>query len=170
MKTIKLKIYKFSELSKEAQEKAIQEHADNEQFQLLSWDMQDKLNELLEDNKIDGEGTVQYSLGHCQGDGAMFHGNFFWNGHSINIKQSGRYSHSNSKEIDIVDSSKNDAPDADEEIYKEFEELYQTICKQLEEFGYARIEDALDEGNIRLYLEDEANGNEYLEDGSISNF
>jgi len=169
MKTINLKIYNFSELSKEAQEKAIQEHADNEQFDTLSWDMQDRLNELLKENKIDGEGTVQYSLGYCQGDGAMFHGNFFWNGHSINIKHSGHYSHSNSKEIDIVDSSKDDAPDAEEEIYEEFEDLYQTICKQLEEFGYGVIDATLDENNIRTYLEDEANGNEYLEDGSIYN-
>lgn len=168
MKTITYNVYKFNELSDNAKQVAIDEwraNDANDDMTFLFEDMQDQCSELLENNKIEGEARVYYSLASCQGDGAMFEGSFYWNGHNVNIKHSGRYYHSYSKNINIVNSSLDDSPDASEAICEEFEALYQDICAKLEKYGYEAIDYRHSEESISETLI--ANDYDFRENGSI---
>ena len=148
MKTITYNVYSFNELSEEAKKRAIAEHEavmKTEEVPWLKEDMTETLKEILKENKIEGEPELQFSLDYCQGDGVMFTGTFYWNNHSIVIKHSGRYTHSNSKEIDIIDGNQEDAT---KEIYEQFETIYQNICKELEILGYDLIKSYTSEENV----------------------
>ena len=143
MRTITQNIYSLSELSKEARQKAIKverEDVNENGLYFLNEDLTEQCKEKLKLNDIEGEPRLYYSLNYCQGDGIMFEGSFYWKGFSITIKQSGHYYHSNSKEIDIIDSSKDDYTQANKEVYEEFKNIYQAICEELEKTGYAEIE------------------------------
>ena len=151
-----INVYTVNELTPEAQKKAHDKWIEGNDYVFLSDCMNERLHELLGENKIKDlndtskPGTkptqVQYCLSNCQGDGAMFAGDFEWNGYSVHIKHSGRYTHSNSKTIEIVKDENDLSMDADDNIYKEFEVIYQAICKELEQYGYNWIkqEDSLE--------------------------
>lgn len=150
MKTIETKVYTFDELSDEAKEKARDWFKEGDDMPFMKESMNEKLMDLLADNGIKydesrDEVECYYSLAYCQGDGAMFVGQFDWNGRRVKVTQSGHYYHAYSREIDI--------PDASEREYADFEKLYVGICKKLERYGYDFIEseqsnDVVDE-NIR---------------------
>jgi len=137
MKTKTINVYTIDELSPEAQEKARTKYNESNDYYFLEDYMNNRLHELLEENHIKDlndtskSGTkptqVLYSLSYSQGDGAMFEGNYIWNGYSITIKNIGNYyRHS----IDIVDEEGNEL-ETDEPL-KAFEIIYQKICKELE--------------------------------------
>ncbi len=165
MKTFSINLFDYSELSEEAKKKARNTYKANNDYYNLENDMIDFINQLLPEYEIEGDATPYWSLSYCQGDGAMFEGSFYWKGYSVNVKHSGRYYHSNCKEIDIVDSSKDDSPDAPKEVYQEFEELYQEICKKLEKHGYSCIEYE----DSEEFIADQFDCNEYkfLESGKV---
>jgi hypothetical protein len=147
MKTIKIEAYTIDELSKEAKEKALDWFREmNDDLPYLEEGMEEKLGELLEKNQISGMGQVLYSLSNCQGDGAMFEGDFEWNHYNVNIKQSGHYYHSNSKVITITDEEGNEV--TENEPNEAFESIYQSICKELEKYGYQIIEDENSEESV----------------------
>lgn len=177
MKTItrEYNLYTFDELSQEAKDKARAKHIEHNEYYFLSDCMNNRLHELLEDNHVKDlndtskAGTkptqVLYSLSYCQGDGAMFEGNYVWNGYTITIEHSGHYYHSNSKNIKITDEEGNE-PETDEPL-KAFEVIYQKICKELETFGYRFIEE---EDSEERFAEDcEANEWTFLSDGTMMN-
>ena len=140
MKTVtkKYKVYTFDELSREAKDRAMQDWIEDDDLPFLQEDMEYKVQELLKENKIEGDiSKVYYSLSHSQGDGAMFEGSFYWKGYSITVKQSGHYYHYNSKTYDIY-SVKTDKI-ASDAVYEEFEKIYLDICSKLEASGYAYI-------------------------------
>ena len=140
MKTISIKLYEYSELSKEAKAKALAEWNDeNNDYLFLEEDIKDTCTTLLTKYGITGDPVeVSYSLSYCQGDGAMFYGTFTWKDYSIKINHVGRYSHSNSKEIEILNEKTGiNAPEAAE---RAFEIIYQSICEAMETRGYAHIE------------------------------
>jgi len=142
-KTITL--YSFDELSKEVQAKVLQNFRDNDECEYLPDDMQYKIEELLEENSITGDARVFYSLSYCQGDGAMFEGNFEWKGYNVNIKHAGRYYHYNSKDITITDDEGNDI---DGQIYEKFNDLYVSICEELARYGYDCIKSHNSDENL----------------------
>lgn len=186
MKTIQKEytLYTFDELSQEAKDKARQKHNENNDYYFLEDCMNERLHELLQENFIKDmndtskAGTkptqVQYSLSYCQGDGAMFTGDFILKdyinknkdggNYIAHIKHSGRYYHSNSKTIDIRDEEDNEAP---KEIYDAFEVTYQKICKELERYGYNFIEYEDSEESFRENCE--ANEYTFLSDGTMMN-
>src|SRR5579859_5524827 len=144
MKTItkEFTLYEFDELSKEAKAKALQKHIEGNDYFFLQDCMSQRLHELLEENKIKDlndtskAGTkptpVFYSLSHSQGDGAMFEGEFEWKKYTIYIKHSGHYNHSNSKTIEIHETNNlgvDIGDDYEPKVYKDFEAIYQKICK-----------------------------------------
>lgn len=98
---------------------------------------------------------LYYSLGHSQGDGLMFEGVFNWKNYQVKIKQSGRYYHNHSKEIEIETLTGNNAIEG---TYQRFEAIYQKICKELEKEGYSFIEDRQSEA----FFIEECNANEWL--------
>ena len=160
-------VYTFDELSQEAQEKVLEHFRLNEDFLFLEDNLQCQLDELLADNKItyDTQPRLNYSLSYCQGDGAMFEGTVYWKQYTVEIKQSGHYSHYNSKQLDIW-LTNSDYEDVPEEVYNEFNNVYVTICKQLEKSGYAEIEDTLSDENLIDNIK--ANEYEFTAEGILS--
>lgn len=155
MKEITIKLYSFNELKPEVQQKVIQDWREHDDLPFLADEMQEKLNELLKDNKIEGDAMPYYSLSYCQGDGAMFEGSFFYNGVSITVKQAGHYYNENSKELDFnyEGLSDDDVLKTDyklqEDFEKDFNDLYVSICEALAKYGYAVIEHALSDEVIK---------------------
>ena len=69
--TVKTQVYKFEELEPEAQQKAIQDHADfTAEVMDLSWVIEDNIYRLEEMGYFDPE--INYSGFNSQGDGASF--------------------------------------------------------------------------------------------------
>jgi hypothetical protein len=95
----------------------------------------------------------------------MFEGTFKWGQYNVTVKHTGRYYHSRSHATFIV-SNVNDK-DATERIYKLWDEMYQSICKVLENYGYNIIEDETSEAHFI----DECNENNWLfiKDGTLFN-
>lgn len=175
MKTItkEYQIYTFDELSQEAKDKALNDYFAEESFDFLSEDMEYKLTELLAENQIkisDGDKLkIQYSLSNCQGDGAMFEGRYEWNGYEVSIKQSGHYYHFNSKQIEMWQEKHDtcETVDASEEVYKQFDNLYVSICKELARYGYDVIETYQSEESFKDICEE--NGYTFLSTGEMFN-
>ncbi len=182
MKTISKEyvLYSYDELSEKAQEKALDNFRKDNEYIFLSDCLSQRLHELLEEydikdtNDTSKPGTtptqVMYSLSYCQGDGCMFEGVFEWKKYTVYIKHNGRYYHSNSKFIEIHETDNQGfdiGEDYEPEVYKEFEELYQKICKELEKYGYDFIEYEDSEENFRESCE--ANEYTFLEDGTMMN-
>lgn len=72
MKTVELKLYKFDELSKEVQEKVIQNNRDiNVYDDWHDWIIEDWINEYIPNKGFDAT-NIYYSGFWSQGDGAMF--------------------------------------------------------------------------------------------------
>lgn len=151
MKTITrtIDVYTLDELSKEAQEKAHMAWIESLAYEWLPSEMEGRARELIKENGIELSLTddhtfrVFYSLANCQGDGAMFEGRFTWKGYIVTIKQSGHYYHYNSKNIDIETEDEDGYSHyvTDEKVHEEFNDLYVSICKELERYGYDYIED-----------------------------
>lgn len=175
MKTItkNYNVYTFDELSQEAKDKARNNFIAQNEYYFLPDNMNERLHELLEENNIEDLNNtkptqVLYSLSCCQGDGAMFEGVFLWKGYTIEVRHSGNYCHYNSKTI--VSITREDADVTDEEhdrIYEKFNDLYISICKELERYGYNYIEY---EDSEEYFAETcEANGYTFLESGEMFN-
>lgn len=147
MRQITKNIYSFEELSTEAKEKAIEYFRENEDYPFLKEDLEMQLEDLLKENGIKAtEAKLYYSLSNCQGDGLMFEGVFQWKNHQIEAKHSGFYCHSYSKTLEITNE---EGEEANEKTEKEFEEIYQSICEELEKNGYSIIENALLDETIK---------------------
>ena len=162
-----IKVYEYNDLNEKAKEKALNWFRENNNYDFLSDNLEEDLKELLRVNKIsfDESLKIYYSLSYSQGDGFCFEGDFEYKDYQINIKNSGHYSHKNSVKIEIT---KEDGEDAKEEIYKEFKNIFDDICDELEKIGYSYIESENSEEN---FIE-MSNANEYkfLEDGSFWKF
>lgn len=173
MKTKTIKLYEYSELSKEAKKKALNYHNeyDFEEYG-LAVHLDNYLSDLLEKYDIkplnETYAKIYYSLSWSQGDGVMFEGVFDfptetekvgrqWKRYEVTVKQSGHYYHSNSKTIEVEPEN--------ETVEKEFDEVYQKICKELEKVGYEYIEDMQSEE----YFIELCNANEWTfrEDGTL---
>lgn len=138
MKTITKNIYQFGELSDEAKKKAVKNYLDDlEDYYFLRGDMRYKAEELLKENNIEviGDLKVYYSLSHSQGDGAMIEGEFEWKGWNVKVKQSGRYYHEYSKQITLTKGDV-EITFSKDFTYKQFDDIYVAMCKELESYGY----------------------------------
>ena len=167
MKKITINLYNYEELSKEAKAKALTEWNDRDNdYPFLEEDIKDTCTTLLTKYGITGDPVeVSYSLSYCQGDGAMFYGTFTWKDYSIKITHVGRYSHSNSKEIEMLNAQTGiNAPEASE---RAFEIIYQSICEAMETRGYAHIEAERSEESFAEQCE--ANGYTFEENGKMRN-
>lgn len=159
-------VYNFDELSDEAKEKALNYFRENNWYDFLGDDLQYKLEELLKDNNIhfDELPKVYYSLGYSQGDGVMFEGTVKWKYYTVEIRQSGHYYHYNSKQFWNFENSRT-GREVSDKVYKQFDELYVRICKELEKYGY----DIIEYEQSEEYLKEMIEGNEYefTEDGKL---
>ena len=164
MREITQKIYNFNELSKEIQEKLIekekqyQKEAYCEDF--LFEDMEEKAKELLQKYFKDKAvfSKIHYSLGYCQGDGAMIEFEVEYYGKLIYVKHDNycRYYHEKSFCLEY--------PNYDYLTDKQEEKLKEKIYNmnyELAQYGYSCIEHEYCDEDI-IYLLQE---NEYFENG-----
>lgn len=147
MITKTIELYTIEELKEKyplGYEKAISDMRSDNDYYFLSESIEERLKDLLSENDITEEGDTKvfYSLSYCQGDGVMFQGDFKWKGNNYAIKHSGHYYHYNSKNIDATDEEGEYIDEQD------FNDLYVSICEQLERYGYDYIEAENEESNI----------------------
>lgn len=154
--------YSFSELSPQAQEKAINDWRNSKANDDCSW----WLTPLLEDHLADELGShenelsIYYSLSYCQGDGVALDGRITpetaplltWPAGASHayIKHTGRYSHAYSFSLTV----ENDEGDEIEgEGVNVLLEQLRDVCRTLEKIGYKAIEADLEDSNIREEIE-----------------
>ena len=176
MKTKTITLYEYSELSPEAKKLALEKWQDEDFDEYdLQVHLDNHIEGLLEKYKIVPVSTadkkypskhaqIYCSLSHSQGDGVMFEGTFAWKKWIVNIKQSGQYSHSYSKTVELSNDNGDEPTVKDENA---FEKIYQTICKELEKEGYSQIEDITSES----YLIEMCNANDitFRKNGIVEN-
>ena len=160
----KTKVYKFEELSEEAQQNVIKEHYENEDYPFLTNDIQEYLEE---EDKYFSDVKLQYSLSHCQGDGLSFSGKFNlakWLDDKTELKtsvklalvelvynisstgNSGHYCYSGRSDIQYEDnycgSKKADKlfKLLEEDIVPDIQDYYLKLCNTLKDYGYSIIE------------------------------
>lgn len=166
MKTKTINLYSYEELSDKAKERVLKFFREIEEHEFLSEDLEESLSERLEENniKILNDFKLYYSLGYCQGDGACFIGLFNWKNYIISIKHNGHYYHKRSTNINIETEEGEEAP---EEVYKEFEDLYFSLCDEIENLGYKIIEEEQSEEYIKENIE--TNEYTFRETGELEN-
>ena len=176
METRTYNVYPFDELPKEAQQKALDNWRDNDDMPFLEDLMNERLHELLKENKITLDkneiGTEHgkrdwnnfsekyrcfFSLTYSQGDGVMIEMQGTWNGYHVTVKHSGHYYHSNSRTIEMypLNGDSDEVPEKDELA---FATLYEKMCDELEKSGYEEIEYQRSEE----YIVEQFEANEYL--------
>lgn len=158
-------LYEYKELSAGAKERALKDYNDSTvEYPFLEEDIKETCKGLLTNNGIEGDPKVSYSLSWCQGDGAMFYGSFIWKDYNVYITHTGRYSHSNSKNIVITDKH---GEILSTKAHMDFETIYQSICKELEKVGYKHIEHEQSEENFKDICG--LNGYTFTSDGKMMN-
>lgn len=164
MQVIEIKRYAFSELSKEAQDNAIEkarlsEYKDYPQG-LLSDYMDQEASYLLSGSYdgLDKDIKIYYDLSHSQGSGVCFQGvltpesapklNWPANSYRLNIAHSGRYYHEHSFSVELLDEN------YDELESDDLLEQLRDICRKLEKAGYKWEENYFSDESMRSQLEE----------------
>lgn len=168
MKTIEIQLYNYDELSIASQRKALADWNENNDDPMMQSHMINLLKEELDERKIKYDADsidVRYSLSHSQGDGFMFEGKIVFGQYTITVKHSGHYFHSYSKNLSWYKNDEEVWPTV--ESSDAFEEVYQAICKKMEQVGYDEIEYQTSEEH---FIEEcEANEYTFEQDGSMRN-
>ena len=164
MKTIEIELYKFTELSENAKNVAIENERKNEiQFDWFS----DFCHEQISENGFKGNIKLQYSLSCSQGDGLSFSCDYFDNLNALFIEilgtekqktidtilnnisfkcdgNNGRYCYASKNDITLeLDDYKGNNYLIHEIVSKvesKLKDLYIDLCNQLEKQGYDDIE------------------------------
>ena len=175
MITKTINLYSYDELSEKVKEKVLNDYRSNNNYDFLEEDITEYLKELLTINKIgfDESLKVGYSLSNCQGDGFNFTGEVVYKNMVIKLKQfDSHYQHSNTVSFEYLKFNHIYAEElTDKQTEKanklliEFENLFKSICRDCEKYGYNFIESEDSKDNIR----DNLNANEYTfrENGTI---
>ena len=188
MKTVKVNLYQFGELSKDVQEKVIQKWYENEDYPCLSEDLINEL-AIIDKGQYWKGPVLSYSLGYCQGDGLSFSGTFDlfkWikNRHKEiktvdfdNICNAVRFISNGNKghyycycsrsdtEKDVLDYDLEEKYNlVIDKLEEEIADYYIDLCEQLEKYGYSILE-------YRMTVEEfaemaEANGYYFHKDGT----
>ena len=177
MKEKIIKVYEYSELSKEAKKKVLNFFREINDFPFLSEQLEEYLKELLTNNKIEFDNSLKigYSLSNCQEDGFNFIDNITYKKMLIRVfKNNSHYEHYNTVGNDIIDFNgvyyeeldDNQKEKADK-LLIEFEAKYKDIFRKCEYYGYKIIETEQSEESIKDNIE--ANGYTFRENGDIEN-
>jgi hypothetical protein len=167
MRTIKTNLYQFHELSKAAQETAIEKQRNNENNVYLDFFYDDCI-ELINKKGFKGNIKLQYSLSYCQGDGLSFSCDYYNNLNTLFIEilgtekqktinciinncilkingNNGRYCYAHRNDVNLeldnyyVKSSTN-LDNLISQVETKLKDLYIDLCKELENNGYSEIE------------------------------
>lgn len=179
MQTKQINIYEFKELKPEVQEKVLNKFSNEERFESLGEDLKERLEEILNKNKIIimNNFEILYSLSYCQGDGFCFIGDFKYKKATFQIKHNFQYYHSKSVDIEILSLIKEKGEEVfysewnekqenkADKILKDFEKIYLNICDEMEKIGYTYIENQTSDENIKELIE--MNEYTFRENGEI---
>lgn len=164
MKTIEIELYKFTELSENAKNTAIE----NERKKEIEFDwFSDFCHDQISENGFKGNIKLQYSLSRSQGDGLSFYCDYFDNLNDLFIQilgtekqktidtilnniyfkcdgNNGRYCYASKNDITLeLDDYKGNNYLIHEIVSKvesKLKDLYIDLCNQLEKQGYEDIE------------------------------
>lgn len=166
MQTKTYNIYTYDELTTEAQEKARDWYKEGNEYFWLEEYITEKAEELLKNAGFTNLHNPKpfYSLSYCQGDGAMIEFTGEYNGLTVTVKNSGRYSHERSTDISITDE---DGEDVNDKIHEEIEEtILVPLFIELKRAGYAYIEAEDEDENVAESIR--VNEYTFLENGKRS--
>lgn len=161
MKTIEIQLYKFSELSDKAKQKAIDKWYENEDYPFLSDNLTEAVIEKLHERGCEfSDIKLLYSLGYSQGDGLCFTGTIQKDGYKLQLTHRARYYHSRSVDMEFTDQHGYDI----EEV-ETLKDIYFDICREVEKIGYDELEYRMTFDEFSE-LSDE-NDYDYTEDGKL---
>lgn len=194
MKTKTINIYSFSELSQEAQEKAIEYFRDCKQNDgdLLMFFSDDVTEQLKEKGWNDVK--LQYSLSYCQGDGLSFSGKlnlkyFLEKEYSHKLPKykinalceyiysvyskgnTGHYCFASENQIEYNENYQDNIERKNldklwQDVLSEIKTSYMALCRKFEKQGYNEIDYQLSDECIKEDIE--ANEYEFLENGKLA--
>lgn len=163
MKKVEIKIYEFEELNEKAQEYALNNYRENQEYIFLSGYLEEILKSELTKRNIKSLNEIiqYYDLDYHRGDGYQFNGKYeftFKNKiYHTTIKQDGDYCNNKCVNISIIKLN-NNHDDIEQEVYDYFKEQFEDITEILEKEGYKIIKDVESEENIK----EEIKANNYL--------
>jgi hypothetical protein len=193
MRTVRTKVFFFNELSKEAQENAIEKERDSVYNNLFLDFFNDSATEQISEKGFFDSINIQYSLSYSQGDGFSFSCNkvekdvlikIFTNilgpgkektidilidNSNFDISLNSRYCYAAKNQLtyELENTRSYDwlCCKVVEEVQQELREIYIDLCNDLENQGYKEIEYQLsDEAIIENLI---ANEYEFTEEGNI---
>ena len=165
MKTIKIKLYEFEELSQKAKEKAMNKYYEREDYYFLNQDLKESLIYLLDERNVYYRDIkLLYSLSYRQGDGLCFTGILEKNGITLKLSHEYRYYYANSVDMLFYDK---EGEDIEDERTEELKNIYFEICKILENEGYSILEYRMNDEEFSDLCA--ANGYYFTEDGIMKN-
>jgi len=168
MKTISINLYKFSELSEEAKQTAIQKYYESEEYPFLEDDLTENCCELLREKDIDINNiNLFYSLSYSQGDGLCFTGELKKDGITLNLTHNGHYYYAKSVNMEYYDADGEEIEE-ENETAQELKSIYFDICDKLEKEGYSILEYRMNNEEMSELCE--ANDYYFLENGTMRNY
>lgn len=166
MKTIEIELYKFTELSENAKNAAIEKHKENSEIFLDFFN--DDCHEQIKENGFRGNIKLQYRLSCSQGDGLSFSCDYFDNLNALFIEilgtekqktidsiinnisfkcdgNNGRYCYASKNDISLeLDNyylkSSTNIDNLISKVESKLKDLYIDLCNELEKQGYDDIE------------------------------
>lgn len=191
MKTIRIKLYKFEELTADAQQNAIEKFRETSEVFLDFF--QDSAKEQIEKAGFYDNIELGYSLSYSQGDGLCFScqrinsevlkplfAEILGEGKDKTISliidncyftctgNKGRYSYASRNDIEYIFDSGITVPNIEEVVSKvetKIADLYTSLCKDLENQGYAEIEYQQSDEAIKETIL--ANDYDFTKDGKL---
>lgn len=184
METISTNLYKFNELSDEAQALAIEKHRYfNVEYSHWSLLDEDEFKEKAKSYGFDVK-RIYYSLSYSQGDGAIFEGTFYLNdyleqkkeltanerrlknvacnldNYYVKFRHYGRYYHEKSYTLDseVVVSYTRELPNIEAEVERiDYRAMYESLCKEL----YQTLQETYDDLTSDEAVKESLIANEY---------
>jgi hypothetical protein len=183
MKTITINHYEFPELTKEAQERAINGYYDMEDYPFLDQDLLEELKE-LDSLKLFSNQKLCFSLSHSQSDGLLFNADvdklklleqFNFDDYTLRMlyenMEVSMYSNFNSFSPSKSDVwcecrvQEEDIKIKADEVISFLESYYMDICRKLLKYGYSIIDYRMSNEEFAEFSQ--SNGYMYLESGIL---
>jgi hypothetical protein len=164
MRTVRIKVYKFSELSESVKNKVIENYYKNENYSLLEDSLNESCMALLEENNCEfNDIRVLYSLGYGEGSGLCFTGEITKYGVKLTLSHNYRYHFASS--VDMEFKAEKEEAEVSPEKEEALKKIYFDICSKLEKEGYETLEYRMSHEEFSQ-LSDE-NLYEYTQDGEL---
>lgn len=161
MRTIRTKVYKFDELTTQGKEEAKRRWYEGEEYEFLCEDLKESCKELLTQNGAQYSNlSLLYSLSYSQGDGLCFTGQISKGGNTLTLTHTYRYYFAKSVNMEFTDEQGEVLDEC-----KELEDIYFSVCANLEKEGYSILEYRMNDSEFSEMCE--ANDYEFYANGKL---